>query len=398
MRKALTFVAVIMLLAAAVPAPAAFTTLYCFGDGISTTTNNPSTGPLYYGKRYSNGRVWVEVLAQRQGLTYDPNKNWSYFFNSSTTMLASVTGFHAPPDASNDLFVIWVNCADLWFPAYYSGTSLSQWTNDINQSQINYFKAATNLCGKGVRTLIMPNVVDLSTIPFFNTSVNAAFIHQQCLNYNIAFSNTVNQIRAACPNLTLYTPDFFALLTNLLTHPASYGVTNVLVQGLSMDAVNAQNYGYPPAATNGYGTNYIFWDQTDPTAKVHEIMADTVQQMISPPQFNQITVLTGSNRLDLANLPVGLNGSVLICTNFEPNNWVYALSDWMTNASFAAASPNQSVFVLTSVGGDKPNIIKGSSNPAIIANDTGPFPTNTVLPNMTLQLYRLSFPFAWSWP
>ena len=51
-------------------AKAAFTNLYVFGDGISTTTNNTSgLSSYYYGQRYSNGRVWVEVLAQRQGLT-----------------------------------------------------------------------------------------------------------------------------------------------------------------------------------------------------------------------------------------------------------------------------------------------------------------------------------------
>ena len=52
---------------------------------------------------------------------------------------------------------------------------MSQWTNAINQSQTNHYKAVTNLYfAKGARTLIMPNVVDISTIPDFNTSVNAA--------------------------------------------------------------------------------------------------------------------------------------------------------------------------------------------------------------------------------
>src|SRR5208282_3415135 len=86
-----------------VPVQAAFSNLYVFGDSISTTTNNTSGLPFYYGQRFSNGRVWVEVLAQRQGLTYDPNKNWSYFYNSSTTMLANVSSFKAPLDASNAL-------------------------------------------------------------------------------------------------------------------------------------------------------------------------------------------------------------------------------------------------------------------------------------------------------
>ena len=250
-----------------VPVQAAFSNLYVFGDSISTTTNNTSGLSFYYGQRYSNGRVWVEVLAQRQGLTYDPNKNWSYFYNSSTTMLANVSSFKAPLDASNALFVIWVNCADLWFPAMYSGTSMSQWTSAINQSQTNHYKAATNLYAKGARTLIMPNAVDVSTIPEFDQSANVSFIHTECLAYNVAFSNTLNRIRASCPNLTLYTPDFFTLLTNLLAHPANYGLTNALCDGASIDAVDAvscDSYTYPSAATNGYGTNYIFWDTAGP--------------------------------------------------------------------------------------------------------------------------------------
>jgi len=121
------------------PAQAAFSNLYVFGDSISTTTNNPATGPLYYGQRYSNGRVWVEVLAQRQGLTYNANQNWSYFSNTSTTLVANVSSFNAPSDASNALFVIWVNNSDLYYPALYDGSSMSQWTSAINQSQTNHY-------------------------------------------------------------------------------------------------------------------------------------------------------------------------------------------------------------------------------------------------------------------
>ena len=139
---------------------------------------------------------------------------------------------------------------------------MSAWTNGINQSQTNHYRAATNLYAKGVRTLIMPNAVDVSTIPAFSTAATLAFIHQRCLDYNVAFSNTLNRIRASCPNLTLYSPDFYTLLTNMIAHPANYGLTNALCDGATIDArcVNCDSYTYPTAATNGYGTNYIFWD------------------------------------------------------------------------------------------------------------------------------------------
>jgi phospholipase/lecithinase/hemolysin len=360
-------------------AQAAFTNLYVFGDGISTTTNNTG-GPanLYYGKRYSNGRVWVEVLAQRQGLgansitnvnwSYSTN-NWSYFYNSSTTMLASVSSFQVPSgvNMSNILFVIWVNCADLWFPATYSGTSMSEWTSAINQAQANHYKAVTNLYAKGARSLIMPNAVDLSTIPEFNTSANVNFIHLRCLDYNIAFSNTLNRIRASCPNLTLYAPDFFALLTNMLAHPANYGLTNALCDGVSIDAIDAKycdSHTYPSAATNGYGTNYIFWNIDNPTAMVHAWMANTAQQLISQPRISQITALPGSNRLVMANVPAGQYGQVLGRTNLLLGNWTTNMLFNGTN-TFATTNTTQTVYVTNS----------------------GP-----------LRFYRLKFLYSWTWP
>ena len=79
MKSLIAFTAWILMLGPVVfPAQAAFTSLYVFGDGISTTTNGPG-GIYYYGRRYSNGRVWVELLAEWQGLAYDANKNWSYY-------------------------------------------------------------------------------------------------------------------------------------------------------------------------------------------------------------------------------------------------------------------------------------------------------------------------------
>jgi phospholipase/lecithinase/hemolysin len=362
-QKAVRFMVGFLLFGSAVfPAQAAFTNLYVFGDSISTTTNNPGVQPsLYYGKRYSNGRVWVEVLAQRQGLTLYPTNDWSYFQNSSTTMLANVSSFHS--NATNALFVIWVNCADLWFPATYSDTSMSQWTNAINQSQINHYKAATNLYfAKGTRALIMPNAVDLSTIPNFNNSPNANFIHLRCLDYNIAFSNTLNRIRASCPNLTLYTPDFFTLLTNMLAYPANYGLTNALQNGKSIDALD----GLANAATNGPGTNYIFWDSLDPTAMVHMWMGNLAQQLISPVLISTITRDDddGSSRLYLANVPIGQNGLVLGRTNLVLGNWTTNLLSNGTN-TFNSTNLTQTIFVPAS----------------------GP-----------VGFYRLKFPYSWTWP
>lgn len=353
----------------AVPAQAVFNSIYIFGDTVSSTTNNTSPYPSptnFFGQRYSNGRVWVEVLAQRQGLTNasitDPNwrfstNNWSYFYDTSGDLVRNVGEFTAPANATNALFVVWVNDADFVDAVLNDATNINLWTTAINLSLTNHFIAITNLYAKGARTLVLPNAVDITKVPDYSNygSNNLAFIRQRIIDYNSAFTGTLlSRVKSSCPALTIYVPDFFTLLDNVWTNAAAYGLTNAGTYALNQNIPNALKN----LSMTGPGTNYIWWDDEDPTAKVQEIMADFAQQLISPPRFSQITPLNGSNRLDLVNAPVGLNGAVESRTNLIVGNWT-------SNVNFNAASPTQAVFV-----------------PA-----TGP-----------QQFYRLNFPLSWSWP
>jgi phospholipase/lecithinase/hemolysin len=376
------------------PARAAFTSLYIFGDGVSTTTNN-TLGPaaLYYGLRYCNGRVWVELLAQQLGLpnnywystnssnqvsytnltatttnwSYSSN-NWSYFGDASSNLVAHVNNFTAPSDASNALFIVWVDDAD--FVGYMGNSSFSPfnsnniaiWTNAINQSISNHFEAITNLYIKGVRTLVMPDAVDITEIPYYSarSSADKSFVRQRIIDFNTAFAVMLSNAMVLHPDLKIYQPDFFSLLDNILTNAATYGLTNALYSGHTVDAVNAYyNYGMLPNINlNGPGGNYIFWDNLDPSAKAQAIMVDVVEQLVAPPQISQITSQNGSNQLALANVPVGLNGVLLGSTNLT-------LTSWTAVTNFSSTNTVQPVFVPVS----------------------GP-----------MQFYRLSFPFAWTWP
>ena len=79
----------------------AFTSFYVFGDGVSSMTNGPG-GSFYYKGTYSNGRVWVEVLAERQGLVCESNKNQSYYGQYSTNLLVSLNSFVVVPSRHAD--------------------------------------------------------------------------------------------------------------------------------------------------------------------------------------------------------------------------------------------------------------------------------------------------------
>lgn len=377
--------------------------MYVFGDALSATTNNTSDSAqypkLYYGKRYCNGRVWVEVLAQRQGIPIA--NNWSYFDDSSFDLLTDVNSF--PPIPSTALVVVWCNNSDLYDEAVKGDTSTTDWSNAIKQDQANELTAILQLYNKGTRTLLMPSAVDLSEVPGFDLNYQPSYlslIHQECIAYNAAFSNTLNQARAACPGLTIYEPNFFNLLNNVLANAASYGLNNALQGGECIDAVDA--LGINGVNTNGVGDNYVYWDYLDPTAKFHEIIADTVEQTIAPSQISSLAVLGNSaasttiNQVAAVNVPLGLNGFVdgLTTTNSG------GATPWTTIASFSSTSPAQSIAFAAP---PLPQIVlpsgNGPINPGSAGSSNGSSVVQTnVMSSGVIETYRLRFPFTWSWP
>jgi phospholipase/lecithinase/hemolysin len=364
-----------VLVLSAAPSRAAFSSIYIFGDGVSATTNYPNSAN-YYGNRYSNGRCWVEFLAQRQGLgassltstnwTYSTN-NRSFYGHFSYLMVTNVLNFSAPANASNCLFVLWVANADYVgdvtsFPPPNS-TNMTSWTNSLNQHLTNHVRAITNLYAKGMRTLIAPNAVDLMKVPQY-ASISAgspgyrAFVRQRIIDFNNAYSNRLNQIRISNPGLTIITPDFFALIDDAEANAGKYGLTNVLDD--TGDVTSAQQHLIPAQASvlNGPGTNYVWWGQIAPSARFHEVLADTAQQLLSPVSLDDLTQVNTSNLLTLANAPVGAKGVVEFLGDAAQNNW-------QTNSFFTVSNTTQTVFLT---------------------------PTNDV------RFYRVKFPWQWSWP
>jgi hypothetical protein len=373
---------------AVLPAQAAFSSLYIFGDGACTTTDNtsPYANIYYYGNRWSNGRVWVEVLAQRQGLTYNANKNLSYLFHSSADLVGELSGFSAT-DATNSLFVVWVCDADLVdymsniYPTY--GLNSATWNSAINSSLANHQTIIQTLYAKGARILIMPNAVDISEIPAYSglDAGDKSTIRQGVIAFNTGLVTLANKARASLPGLTIYVPDYFTLLDNLVTHPGNYGFINA-----TSDALDDGYYDLDDPT----GAYYLFWDWLDPTAKAHEIMADIAQQLVSPVNISNLTLLTGSNQLDVANIPIGLNGFADGSTNLASGNWTS-----VTN--FNSVSATQTIFVPTSifVPASDPSEPRLPPPPP---GGGGGTQTNSGPVFDPPQFYRLRFPFAWSWP
>lgn len=278
---------------AVLPAPAAFSSLYVFGDGVSCTASNIYGGP-YYPHTYSNGQIWVQVLAERLGLNFDATTNRSDEWHNSAINLTYVNQFSAA-DANTSLFVVWCNNADFVDDIQYGpypSLDTTAWTNAINDSLNNHSSIISTLYTNGARTLIMPNAVDITKIPQYTyeqplPSSDATFIRQMVTTFNTGFTTRLNQARAAHPDLTIYAPDMFTLLNNMLANPGSYGMVNPGYAALENDLLS-------PWSLTGPGASYVFWDPYDPTAKAHAVMANITQQLIpqqppiSPAKITQI--------------------------------------------------------------------------------------------------------------
>jgi hypothetical protein len=324
----------------ALHARAGFTSIYAFGDGVSCSASNTLGGSLYYPYTYSNGKIWVQVLAERQGMTYDANKNPSDMWHDSTYLLGQISRFSvSASEASTSLIIVWVCDADfvdcLQYGPYPSLDNAS-WNTAINGFLANHSQAITNLYAKGARTLLMPNAVDITKIPQYSglTSTEKSFIVGKISSFNSSLATIVSQAKASMPGLRIIVPDFFSLLNNMVAHPSSYGFSNT-----TSDALDD---GY--TALSGPGANYLFWDVWDPTAKAHSAMVDIVQPMLPLPitpimVAGPVKLTNGHFQFTFTNQPSAL------FTPLTATNLGAPLPNWTQLGGMTEVSPGHFQFI-----------------------------------------------------
>lgn len=342
-------------------AAAAFSSLYAFGDGVCTTTDNEANLPtLYHEKRYCNGRVWIEVLCEWQGITYNAGNNLSYYGHDSAKLVTNTNNFAAPADAATALFVVWCNNADFVLFAFannppYSSGNIPAWTTFINQSITRHTQAVTTLYNKGARTLVMPKACDISATPAFDLTPNdSAFIRNRAIQFNLAFDAAMTTLASAKPGLVIHRPDTFTFFEQVLVNPGAYGLINPGIDALT-DLGN-------PSMVSGPGTTYIFWDDLGPTAKFQMHLAELVQQLISPVKVTSLTRTGSTAQLVVGHVPLQREGFVEGCGALLP--------PWQ---------PDTSILVPFTSGGSTTSTITFSA------------------PNAK-RFYRVAFPVVWTWP
>jgi hypothetical protein len=261
--------------------PTGYTSIYVFGDGVSTTTAPGLPQNLYSGGRFCDGPVWGEVLSQSRSITYAPAKNISYYGHYSDQMVSSVNNLAVPADAATSLFIIW--CANADFVKFVSedaippdNANLGAWQTAITQSVNNHVTAVNTLrLNKGAKVIMLPTAADIMKVPLFNdyTAPEKAFIRARIIDFNNQLTTAMNNLVAANPGITIVMPNVFGFFDQVIASPSLYDMVNPIPFNSAVDDLEDPW---------NQGRNFVFWDFQHPTAKFQAALANFINNQIPP--------------------------------------------------------------------------------------------------------------------
>lgn len=244
--------------------------LIVFGDSLSDTgtvfraTNGlyPPDPPYLQG-RYSNGRVWVEYLADRLDLSASQINNFACGGATSDSnsgglvpgLLSQVQSFtrtHSQIDSSA-LYVLWSGAND-----YLQGTS------DASRPVEHIMDAISSLSTAGAKRILVANLPNLGQLPATRNSANSVHLTALTQAHNQGLRRSIKVLGQQQPDLEIMVLDANALYQEAITHPAKFKFTNVMSACVSVSGSKAC----------GHPEQFLFWDGIHPTTTAHQILAE----------------------------------------------------------------------------------------------------------------------------
>jgi phospholipase/lecithinase/hemolysin len=310
----------------------AYDRIYAFGDSLSDTGNVPAPAPDYFGGRYSNGKLWIEYLSLKLGLSYQPTNNHAQADSPTATVLQQTKDFSPSGELKDSLFVLWGGGVD-FINAAPIGFNDAAWADVVNGAINNLSNAATVLIAKGALTIVIPNVIDMTRSPGGSVlpSIYKPYARNKLIGFNNSLAATLQTLSVRNPQTRIIPMDLWTQFNDLLDHPRSYGFTKVDIGVLQDDAL-------PDKSFNGPGQTYLFWDEIHPTSRAHAVLSGWFETAIVQPLQFQVELKIEGPALQAGHLRIGKIYQILATPDFK---------SWEVLTSFTAGSPD---FELTNLG------------------------------------------------
>ncbi|WP_339382265.1 SGNH/GDSL hydrolase family protein [Nostoc flagelliforme] len=245
------------------------TEVYVFGDSLSDTGMVfRATGgmyppnPTYFQGRYSNGRVWIEYLAESLHLSSKQTHNFAYggattgsvgnsYVPSLLNQVQTFTQTHQHTN-SDALYVLWAGAND-----YLQGVSSA--TIPVK----NVTTAINSLTDVGAKKILVANLPDLGQLPATKNSTNSVNLSALTQAHNQGLRRSLKVLSQQHSDLEIVQLDANALYRDAIANPAAFNFTNVSSPCLS------------GSSTCGKPDQFLFWDGIHPTAAAHRIIGET---------------------------------------------------------------------------------------------------------------------------
>ena len=302
-----------------------FTNQYTFGDSLSDSGNifaatsalgAPNPPPPYFQGRFSNGRVFTELLGNTLALTVTApatvKSSMNFAFGGATaggsstlppSMAIQLGLFQARAiaPAKTDLFTVLFGANDL-IPVLTAPTTAS---NPANIDAAGFSAAVTvaggvqTLVGLGAKNIVVGGLPNLGATPrsVAAGSTGTAFGLRATAAFNAELTSRLRAIAgsAAAADVNLIYLDLQGALDRIILDYKALGYTNVT------------SYVIAPAAAGGGGdpNNYVFFDDIHPTAKTHALLANAIVETLNPEPVIGFSATLGAAALALQSLESG---------------------------------------------------------------------------------------------
>ena len=303
---------------------ASFRQIYVFGDSLSDPGNlSSSTLSLIpqsppYARRFSNGAVWTEYLAQDLGLDPTPvtqlpfrllnpsQSGINFAFGGASTGRSSTVieiepfsqvgvlsqvdlftdlvnlGFR--PSSEEALYILLAGAND------YAGNSNTNPVTDINGPINNLKTAIAQLTQVGARNILVGNLPDIGKTPRFQGNQRATELNQLITAHNQALSTLIKTLEQQFTTVNFLEFDLNRLFDEAIANPTDYGLTNTTDSCLN---------GFTFPFDFNYSTcsnpdEFLFWDDFHPTTTGHRLIASRAIayleefQLTAPPVLNPL--------------------------------------------------------------------------------------------------------------
>jgi phospholipase/lecithinase/hemolysin len=265
-----------------------FSEIVVFGDSISDTgnafllTEGAAVGPPYFQGHFSNGPMWVEVLASQLGLPAPGPSlggGTNYAFGGARTG-PGLSPFGTPnvglqidlflaesgPLAGDELIVVAAGSNDLSGPPHSPELAVRHLSEHI-----------ATLAAAGGKTFLVPSLMPLGQLPGNLGSPHEFELDTKAGVFNRLLDRELSQLETLL-GVTILRFDMGGLVSDILDSPEDYGLTNV-----TNPACPGCGIGFPaPDAADTLVPNpdeYLWWDFVHMTRVGHAIVGKAAAQI-----------------------------------------------------------------------------------------------------------------------